>query len=358
MNTIKFLFSIYIVSSQVLCFANESINCSTENYPDISSARISFNLSYEEQSELLPDCSLLDDFQGVIYKIKNYTDHFEKISLSIFHKAKNASCGTGGRISIPNILISDDPQAELSEERSSEERLVWFVHEYGHSMLNQRLVKDLPVFRTFYDARESLHLMEDRLTEIYDRFASLSHEYQDAQIDNNVRLIESIKLEFEDLIVEEKTVKEKIKVGIVANNTNPNFIVLQSINDGYHEYFADLVAVLTFNSPTAFSDSMFMENASLEYVEKQLQRDFTHEHLVKGWHEDDSHGLLAPTRYFFWSNLWPTNRDDYSIKMVLEKVYNVILSEIERRLETESKQSPEEVNRNFIIALAKEFKIK
>ena len=44
--------------------------------------------------------------------------------------------------------------------------------------------------------------------------------------------------------------------------------------------------------------------------------------------------------------------------MVLEKVYNVILIEIKRRLETKSKPSPEEINRDFINALTKEFKLK
>ena len=180
---------------------------------------------------------------------------------------------------------------------------VW-AHEYGHAVLKNHLLDRHPDWLRYIQRSQE--------------FALLNDEYRicmSERCPRSMELIEKI-LKFWQDGEEEK-----------AN-------LFTTIYNVYDEMYADIVAVLYANSPSAMSDAFYFPGENYDYYVPSL-RDLSIDHPLNEERNGQYHGVMAFSRHWIWKNMicnhdGPlTLEEKSSVLMAIEKA---IESEVERRL--------------------------
>ncbi len=202
------------------------------------------------------------------------------------------------------LLSSYDPYGRelLSDEQTD---ILW-IHELGHAIFNAQFELD---WKWYAEKMRLFKAWGEVIRESYNPNAN------DEEISN--------------LVME--------RINAVKNYENLN--VYEEVIAPYHELFADLVAVIYTQNPKALSEALLppsVETArGLSELEWQAinERDFTIKHDIKVWSETDPHALLAPSRYFIWSEINKAIEKGRTKKEILRSSYKHISEEILSRVE-------------------------
>jgi hypothetical protein len=344
---LKLVLLLNLISFSLGAFAVSSLFCDGKGLSTINDAKISYNLIYPTGD--LPTCDTLNIFNNTLIRINKFSPQTEVQSLLIFHKAKNASSRLNGTvIKIPHTLLSVDSSRGLVKERSTDEMLVWFAHEYGHSIFTKMLAEDFPAFSKLRSMDKMIGKKEALLNKYEQSIQKLTLEYELYKNDGRSDRMEITLNKLRVVGTKWNTLNEEIISDAKAFNKSESIIRLGTIIKPYSEYFADVVAALTFKSPTAFADSMRMDGSSEEYSRNVKNRDFTNFEDAETWSDSTSHGMLTPARYHFWKYMWPNNFENETLQNTLIQVYKGIRTEILKRYKENKPLTATEANQGLI----------
>lgn len=196
--------------------------------------------------------------------------------------------------------------------------------------------------------RQQLKVVEAAIDEMKKRYDELVEQH-----DGIEQKIESIMA------------KHKYQVAVPIGRGVPHLGMSVSSIEAYHELFADLVADLALNDPSATRKCLILEcDPSIrerpDIVEAYRHRDFAGRIELNDWKWQSwnpPHMTMAPTRSFIGDHYFGNPKFSGRKARILEGVYNVILRETERiaTLQMADVADQTKLNADFIAALKQEF---
>ncbi len=194
----------------------------------------------------------------------------------------------------------------------------YLAHEYGHSIFNEMIRQH------HSDLNESFTIIQKNNSKI---------------IQKNILLAQG-KLEEATSLADDIANKE-IEIFTSAKIMTPIFKVV-----AMSELFSDLVAVLYAEDLQAFSKAASGQFADPQEKESNKLRDFSLNHPLEHWDNDEKHDLYAPTRSFIGKRLrFPMSLDRK--KKILKKLLDIMKDQLSYESQTENR-TPQELNQVLI----------
>ncbi|AGH95641.1 hypothetical protein A11Q_1425 [Pseudobdellovibrio exovorus JSS] len=228
------------------------------------------------------------------------------------------------------------------------------AHEYGHYIFSLNLRDSIKNYAEFEQQAKMATVYHEDVRKNSDAYESAVIQLAKAKKLQDLALIEELKRKVED--------KEKAFGKSSEKMDELNDLVKKSVFTrisvlSYHELFADIIAVMKENSPSAMSDAL--RSASIKDKDEKTSiegRNFLNRIRLEGWNQSEPHIFFAPTRKFIWDHILTNPRYNQDSGALIKQIFFVIQTEISSRIHERSFElNPEEANRQLIDRLAQHF---
>jgi hypothetical protein len=283
--------------------------------------------SFKTQSGNYLSCHNISSFDDTLSRVAELVDNAPKVALFIQNRHNNASFDMGRIIRIPIQLEFSGKYGTTYSGNYMGVHTV-LAHEYGHAIFSQKIKG--------YDFYKNIQKLS---------YQSSSYELaiQDAYAKGNPGNIVDFYHK------QKKHLFEKRK-------NDPYFQKVAKLSTPYNELFSDVVAVVAKNDKRAVMMALYYDEMSDQQYQIVQGRSFEVNSLDNfGPHMSLAHTKLAATRQFIGKNLWPEN--DKQASELINTVFDAIVIELQKDLESNDERSTVEKNKSLIKTLSELYKI-
>ncbi len=270
------------------------------------------------------------------------------VRLEIEKQGENAEFNWGDKIIFPfQFFINGKPKHPKFAQTV-------LAHEYGHYIFSVNLRESV---KKYAEYEIQAKMMIDSHSEVRKR----SDDYENAVLDLSKARKEGNEDKVAELRKKVESTEEyfdRASESLDQLNVEVKDSVFTRISIlSYHELFADIIAVLHVNQPTAMSDALSSSNtkdASEKFA--NYSRSFLNRIRLNGWNKNEPHILFAPVRRIVWEYILSNPKYNQNREIMLKEILFCITEEIRLRIdEKKFSLSPEEMNRRLIDSLMSRF---
>lgn len=269
------------------------------------------NLSYIDTIEFEEgkNCDLVIQYDELIksvaglYQYKNQNQNHPKVlpqvDLIISKESMGASFSNSGKVMIGEVLFSLVKGTSQKVYRPLESNHITFVHEYGHAILHDLLLRHIDFYNEYN--RDALEVEK-----VATRYNNIVKEMQSLREVN----LENGNTEEEVSIAEDRLGQitgQVFMLGFEMDHLQAEFSQKHQrtlhLVGALHELYADILTVTLKKDPQAMYRSIIFEGIDTEKMDEYLYRSFIHPVNIETWNNEQAHYLFTPTRFFLGSRI-------------------------------------------------------